>query len=350
MFQTGRPQNPLPLGDFIGSKVIASTGDKTLQAGFAYVTLAGLAALRKTRTGNEWLSGIRSEWVVSIDQGITEPAALDTLLALPDASARLYLPLAELSPRTLFATPKFHAKVLRLRVGHPQRSVLLWAGSANATGGALGSSAKNFEAGISVVDPASLSGDDSAFDAWWNEVWTASRPLTTTIVRKYARVREKALRKNPILLETMESSSSEAVTKATVLWMDVGSASGGSRNQVEFTETLAAFFGPPTKGLRFVEIVRKRRVFTDRPLAYRKWHYVDIWRLGLPTGYSYPRKRVKLTRLLTRPGGNPRFQLEIASLASSKAKSWFREANKRGHVERTRGTSATRPAREYGYY
>jgi hypothetical protein len=322
-----------------------------LQAGFAYATVSGLASLRKTKSGQDWLADTESEWIVGIDGGITEPAALDLLRLLPNTDVRLYLPTAEISPRTLLATPKFHAKIVRLRVGNPLHTAALWAGSANATGGALGQSAKNFEAGLWAAAGSITPQDEALFDAWWQHVWDASKPITARLIAKYAEARETTFRKSPILLETMEPPSIEAVSKAKVLWMDVGSASGGARNQIEFNETLAAFFAPPVKADRPVDIIHKKTTVHDRPLAYKKTTYgVDIWRLGLPTGFSYPGKRIKLTRLSSKPGENPRFELQVASLKSGESKAWFREANKKGHVERTHGTSTTKPPREYGYY
>lgn len=351
MFQGGLPKAPVSVGDLVGQQVISAGGPKKVQAGFAYATVSGLTALRRTSAGYDWLSNVDSEWVISVDQGITEPAALKLLRETTNANVRVYLPQAKLAARTLFVTPKFHAKVIRVQAGAPLTSKLLWVGSANATGGALGHDAKNFEVGYGSSDATALATESPVFDAWWQVVWGQSKPLTPSLIGQYTEIRSKTLRKNPILLETMESPSQQTVGKADVLWMDVGSASGGARNQIEFNETLAAFFGVPTKVKKQLDIIEKKTTHSDRPLSHKETTYhVDIWRLGLPTTHDYPGKRIRLTRLKPGPGGKPRFELAVTSPNSARAKEWFADTNKNGHVGSTRGSSATKPPREYGYY
>lgn len=95
------------------------------------------------------------------------------------------------------------------------------------------------------------------------------------------------------------------IVGATHLWFEAGDMSGGSRNQVEFSDELVKFFDEDSRnsGKVFVAYDSKTKAYcplANRGQEYGQWS--NIWRLGLITedkgGEPYPGKIIHLEKRL----------------------------------------------------
>jgi hypothetical protein len=241
----------------------------------------------------------------------------------------------------------FHAKVLAVDIGKSHAISALIAGSANLTGAAIGSKARNFEAGLAWKGDVEL-GVAQQFTAWWEDAWSGGIKATQAIIEKYVKERDKFLIKNPgVLLETSPHLPAE-LQDATILWVEAGDMSGGSRNQVEFNADLAAFFGPVSADQRLLTITSAKNRWSDRPLSPKQTTFGgNIWRLSLPTvamgGFVYPGRTIWFKKEET-PNGT-QYRLDVADIESAKAKAWREDTHRTGVVGRTGGGGG----RSYGF-
>ena len=93
------------------------------------------------------------------------------------------------------------------------------------------------------------------------------------------------------------------IETATHLWVEAGDMSGGSRNQIEFSDDLIRFFDEDSCNNKKVFIAYNSKVKDYCPLADRKQDYgqwTNIWRLGLITqdkgGDAYPGRVIHLEK------------------------------------------------------
>ena len=213
----------------------------------------------------------------------------------------------------------------------------------------MGRNSVNFEMGISL-DELGRPGRSEGLRLreWWTEVWTRSIPVTSSILEEYSRIRGQFRRANPELLQLVEPPTVPEVGRATEMWIEAGAMSGGARNQIEFNEEVAAFFGSPSASKRVVEIEYGHLVDSMRPLTPKVTTYgVRIWRLGLPTTVDYAGKIVHLKRLPGITGHPRRFRLEIAEKGVRLARKWYDATNDSGYVGWTRRAGG-KNARQYG--
>lgn len=117
--------------------------------------------------------------------------------------------------------------------------------------------------------------------------------------------------------------------------------SGGSRNQVEFTEELAGFFAPAIEAQRWLTIVAGPRSWSDRTLSQKRTTFgVKIWRLSLPTqtqsGMRYPDRVIRFERVPGRTGRQT-FRIAVADVGSAQHERWRQASADHGVVETTSG-------------
>ncbi len=137
----------------------------------------------------------------------------------------------------------------------------------------------------------------------------------------------------------------DGISVASSLWIEAGAMSGGSRNQVEFAEELATFFGPPVFAAQLITVQTPNKTFEGCTFSAKTTTFgVQIWRLSLPTesksGLSYPGKIIHFTRTKSPVF----FKLSVADMDSERALEWNDLASANGV------TSATSGSRRYGYY
>jgi hypothetical protein len=136
---------------------------------------------------------------------------------------------------------------------------------------------------------------------------------------------------------------------AGTLWLDVGAMQGGARNQVEFPDEIALYFGNVVRHTEMATIQLAPGVLHFRPFVYRGddyGHYTDRWRLCLPTndmgGPDYSDRIVRFDKVQL--GGVLAFQITVTDRNSAAHKAWKSQSQASG------GVNATRGGREYGWF
>lgn len=237
------------LADRLGEALDGKNIDR-LDVAVAYATQQGLTALKGVL--GDWPAETR--WVVGLDDAISQPAAIDALLAQPGAHVRL----ARLGPAR-----RFHPKLFCFwSSAHP--AVCLTAiGSANMTKHGL---TMNGEAAILLE--AQTEGEANQLKQAWatldglaDEVGAfdleAYRALHARARKARSRLAAKGfLPQQPEADEAVATLNKDAAT-ATLAFVDFGSAMGNGR-EIEFPKPLMPFFGifdgtasPQVRSFRF---------------------------------------------------------------------------------------------------
>jgi hypothetical protein len=349
MLHLSRPRQSTRLAFEISETIRRSEARARVLAGFAYANLTGVQAVRGIPGSDDWTDQADGRWIFGIANGVTEPRAIRSLLEARTQEVRLFVPKGHLNLAALLLAPRFHAKVIAIEEGRPRTLKYLWTGSANATSAAMSVRSVNFEARVALTGRRlPTKSEVRRLRAWWDEVWGRSVRVTSSLLDKYTRIRGQFRRANPYVLQNGEPPALPEIRRATELWIEAGAMSGGARNQIEFTESVAAFFGAPRGTKRIVEIEYDNRVESNRPLTPKTTTYgVSIWRLGLPTGVDYIGKIVHLKRLTSSRGHPPRFGLEVAEKGARHARKWYDATNESGYVGWTRRAGG-KDARQYG--
>jgi hypothetical protein len=243
----------------------------------------------------------------------------------------------------MFGVGCFHGKVIAAGGADPARVSGLFIGSMNLTGAALGAVPMNYEAALALTSsvPRSLV---RPFNDWWSRAWNESIELTHSLIDEYEQTRGDILQENPDLQRFVDASTRQGPEFGSVLWIEAGAMSGGSRNQIEFSEDLVPFFGAVEETRRELRIRIGRRSWADRPLSYKVTTLgVRIWRLSLPTGVDYVGRVIRFAR--SEDADGLIFDVEVADLDSAKSRRWRQASEVRGHIGVTGGR---RGGREYG--
>jgi hypothetical protein len=132
------------------------------------------------------------------------------------------------------------------------------------------------------------------------------------------------------------------------LWIEAGDMSGGSRNQIEFDDDLAAFFGidlPPIGASTQLSIDVTGTEWHECILAAKVTSFqVTIYRLNLPTvakgGHDYAGSIIRFTH-----AGGRYFRALVAEQNSPEHQAWRAESVANGSLSRTGGAAG----REFGY-
>ncbi|MGQ0582429.1 MAG: phospholipase D family protein [Reyranella sp.] len=236
------------------TKTLKAVLDKHLTSGrynrsrvaVAYATVSGLRDLVDAFPRN---SLTQSEWLIGLDDLITQPGVFDALEKLDHATVK-------------FATyrsrgRRFHPKVFSFsNTSDPQRDIAI-IGSANLSSAAF---AGNAEA-AAIVDLSSASARAS-FETFWKTLWQQGRRLTKAQLESYRKRYEsrpkgqpppplppKASTKKPKKRKQILSSDDVEIdpTVARVCWIEGGNITALGR-ELEFKAEQALFFGLPRSG------------------------------------------------------------------------------------------------------
>jgi hypothetical protein len=139
-----------------------------------------------------------------------------------------------------------------------------------------------------------------------------------------------------------------SVNTATYLWVEAGDMSGGSRNQIEFSDDLATFFDEEARssGKVFIAYDKETKAFcplTNRAQNYGQW--TNIWRLGLITkakgGDDYQGRVICLEK--RKIGKSYVYVIAVTDLNSAEHKVWVGKSMEKGITGGAEG-------RNYGYF
>jgi HKD family nuclease len=213
MFFAGGPGRPIELGESVQEAVANTSTPCRVRIGFAYVTQGGIPSLCEDNSGSDWRDMASSEWLIGVDQGITEPGALRELSAHKDADVRVLIPSGNLSRDALYKRPRFHAKVALVESTSVNNAASLITTSANLTASALDNLPTNYEIGMMQSTSGGLTSDDiDEFSEWWESAWSRSTPITDDFLAEYEDIREDFLDNNP---DIQKYESSTTVTQAS---------------------------------------------------------------------------------------------------------------------------------------
>jgi HKD family nuclease len=351
----GTPSTPFACQKELFSQLKSFKGEAYLRMAFAYASYAGLETLTKIKNQNKnLLNDYNSEIIVGIHHGITEPKALEEILSFPKAKLKIFCSKKTLKISALTAAPRLHSKIIALSENNGNKLKSVFIGSANLTGAAMGPNGKNYEAGLSYFGAKQISRQTNyEFNSWWNEIAVNSLDVTPILINKYAELRSQFLTRLPVFKEMFDAPSTTSINNARFFWIMSGAMSGGSRNEIEFSNELAQFFNAPRNTTSILIRIGANPPIS-RQLTYRGTRlgqFVDIWRLGLPTkamgGPDYQNRVIRFERVMI--GNQVIFNLEVDDIEGALAVRWQREANRRGYIGRT-GTSHSSNGRDYGYY
>lgn len=139
-----------------------------------------------------------------------------------------------------------------------------------------------------------------------------------------------------------------SIKDATYFWIEAGDMSGGSRNQMEFTDDLIVFFDEKSRsdGQVFLAFDKETKAFctlSNRAQDYDQW--VNKWRLSLITkakgGVDYAGRIVCFEK--RKIGQSLVYVITVSDVGSATHEKW-RSSSK--HV----GVTAGSEGRAYGYF
>lgn len=331
---------------------IKGKGFDRLDVAVAYATQSGLDTLRDAIGG--WPEQTR--WVIGLDDTITQPAAIDELLALDGAE-------------TLFARletegRRFHPKLYCFWSEKDPSQCAIFLGSANMT---LHGLHKNGESGVRLI--ADTEAEADVLKAMWASLailGVAADEADLAAYRERYKVARKARRKmtqtgelgispeaNEISFEGAKDFDGDPAS-AALAWTEAASPSAGGRD-LEFPRKMMPFFGlaksPISKKFRTSCGAVFELTFTERTDN-------QMWRLLLSTeviqsAIGRPNlrpvaggNRSDLAIVFMKNGGDADFEISIIEIGSSQHSHLIKRSEKAGGLDRTRDPGG----RYFGYF
>lgn len=273
---------------------------QNLRVGMAYATAAGLDIFRTTT--DSFVPHSDQQWLVSIDQGITQPRALRSLLEHPQSEVRVAGGQEALRSGDLSTSSKFHPKMFWFdRDGVHD----LLMGSANLTQRGLHS---NWEAGM-LVHGLKEENHPELFEqlsGWWGDAWARATPVTTDFIAEYADVRDEYIERTPPEYLKRISDTKTELSKATFLWSEVETVMGYNDHQFEVPKQCLRFFSGDEGPVKEDDQVYVTFKYDGVPYSDRsiRAHPNQMCRVNLPNEigkrYTLPNYSVVFERLRDR--------------------------------------------------
>lgn len=272
----GRTKGDSPLTQVIAGAVAGGNLDR-LDVAVAYATLSGLDELEKALGG----FASTSRWLIGLDDAISQPAALDRIMATPGATLKV----ASFSKQGR----RYHPKVYRLWSSADAAAGFMAVGSGNLTRHGL---IENGEAGVFLS--AETAADAQSLEHSWGRIWAMGNLPTPKDLTDY-KLRYDAARKarakllkagvvplDPVIDEIDDEPALPVKTSAALTgWLDIGSATAQGR-EVEIPKLMWPFFkiGPnsPNRQLR-VRLPNGQIV----PLPLTEREDNGMWRIAFPS-------------------------------------------------------------------
>lgn len=312
----------------------------------AYATVAGARKLL-----DKIPADCRTEWVIGLDDALTQPDAVDLIRNQPGATVLIVKP----SPRR-----RFHPKAYVFQARRRRDATYVLLGSANLTAAALSDNAET-----AILTTVRTPEGKLQVEAMWASLRTQGVPPTDEDLleyrTRYSRARQLRRRLDAFLSPPMERDrpilASDAAdldpAHATVCWIECGNITGFGR-QLELTRELALYFGvgPPGGPAHALRYVLSDGSATDLTIAYRG---NQMWRLQLTN--AVPEVRMGLRPALPNGGygRSPYVAVFERSEHPGTLRLWFvGVATDAAHDLESRsgehGTSRRTSARAYGWF
>ncbi len=297
-------------------------------AGFS--TESGAGELRSGIIGAAHFDAADKQFLIGIQEGVTQPDALRRLQGFAASTVRVPFGRQALASPTLRAPTFFHPKLYYLENTATGEAQLLSA-SANLTYRGLRASVEQFLAWSGTRTDS----EATRFKHWWDRLWAQSDVATTAFIQAYEA--QRPLLPTPAHAITTGPPNAD-LQAATEFWIELTRRpEGGSLNQVELLFNGHFFFYPRTAAPR--QSVHRPLTFEDRagiiyndpgrrimfngpPLKPGGNH---MWRIYMPTaamgfiGYQDGDAVVHFTRTRRRD----HYLIEVAPARSPQALSWL---------------------------
>ena len=306
----------------------------------AYVTVSGVRSLLDVVRGTAVLTS--SQWIVGLDDALTQPGAIELLSALENSEVRV--------AGIRYTGHRFHPKLFQFSESSTVNAGLL-VGSSNLTKAALST---NVEAGVSVI--CDTAEEFERIQQVWTKLWGCGQALTLQLLERYKEEyrisranREAVARKaGRRILDDDEGTVDPAL--ATICWIEVGNITGFQAEQLEIKAEQALFFGVDVHGGpdKYVPLTLQSGAVVKVRLTYLGNF---MWRFYLPATIPEVADRG------LRPGGvrspfvavfsRSRIQSPIALRFLRTTNPEFQEIRS---VSLKAGTLGRTTAREYGWY
>lgn len=241
---------------------VKGAGLKRIDLAVAYITTSGFREFDnevRRAIGDDW-ANVEQRWITSFDYLRTEPAALRSIMDMPNASLRIHN--SEVVKRAgCIPSVPFHPKVFILKGSSAERVL---AGSGNMSRSGL---RRGYEAGLMIgvskppkVNEAACRKAVSTYRRWFKALWTASEPSSDVLFETYRKSFQSAANlKNPTPTEDdvtpshSSQLSGEDLRKLRAcdnLWIEAGNITknlGPNRpgNQLMMKRLTRVFFGVP---------------------------------------------------------------------------------------------------------
>ncbi len=322
-----------------------------IDVAMAYVTVAGI----RDALGFLPDTPEQSRWVFGLDDGVTQPGAIDLCTAWAHATVRVAA-LADTNRR-------FHPKVLYL---HNQNATdaFMMIGSANLTKRALCGNAESV-----VILRAESTGDRRELNRLWREAWGLGHAATDQELADYraeyqaaSRSRRRLRRRRstapaPTSRRTavvLESDAAEIdPSQADTCWIECGNVTAMGR-ELEFKAEQGLFFGLDPHGAppRTLQFIVSDGSQIDLRLKYQGNH---MWRLQMTREVPEVRRGLRPRNADGSLGRSPWVAIFERTATRSTFILRFVRLNSREHLRlrqqsHEHGTCGSTTAREYGWY
>lgn len=274
------------------------------------------------------------QWLVGIQDGVTQPKALERLGSVGESEVRVPFGAAAMADPGLRAPILFHPKLYYFENSSTERVDIL-STSANLTLSALRSNVEQ------VLLWRGRRSDATAEESseWWDAQWTDADPATAAFVAAYEAKRPKPPMRRP---PTIAGPPDVELREASVFWVELTrKPEGGSFNQIELLFNGHCFFYPDTteppkavpRTLSFEDrrgIVyhdEDRQIVFNGPPRMRKGN--SMWRVYMPTlamGFGGYQDSDALVRF-ERTGRPNHYLIEVAASRSPLALTWMDETS-----------------------
>jgi HKD family nuclease len=312
----------------------------------AYATEQGVNLLLSSMSAEPRWESATKMFLIGIDQGFTQPAALKRLATLLHSSVRIPGANEVLESANLHRKSIFHPKAYCFDSGSATIPFGLLIGSANLSVAGL---TQNTELSLAYTGfrktAQSWSDVFHPFNRWWNQQWNRAEQLNEALLARYSYLLEDIRRSSPTRFLAEEPSPSD-LTSAQSVWIESGFLSGGSHNQLELPQGVENFFGAPVPGPG-AEIILRLHHGSNSWDSWLKFWGNQVWRLRLPTpAQGLTSCENTILRFNRNPKGGT-FELVIAHPASREASDW--EANSIA-LGTLRETIHRQGGRRYGWF
>jgi HKD family nuclease len=351
-------------GEILRGLVLTATSAQFNQVtiAIAYATKVGCKFLNESFNSNvQGWRRLKKKWLVSIDHGTTEPAALEFLSGMSNSEVRIanaeLVLRAHLRPKT-----SFHNKLYFFEGRDDESPIGLFSGSANLT--LSGLYVNNEQATASILTPPFSKSDRAYYDhikrqiEVINSVFASSALLDDELLSKYREIwkprrssedRTKLVRRISNPAEYLPLSKAVAIAAARYFWTEVkyvvpNLGQGVPGNQIDLQRGSRVFFDFSAKDVPRNTVLGSVLIRFGGEVVdcHMRFGNNQMDKLNLPRPSTHGVRNYRNQTLLFKRNEDGIFDLHIGS--PQEIADWKRRSRHQGTLYRMQG------GREYGVF